>query len=71
MNHGVYFHERLAATDCPAGVTVSRRKELPPGDFVIDEFSWGDLTLWFVAADDFTADERQAIYESAYSEAQQ
>lgn len=56
-------HDRMATADCPTGVTISRRQKLPKGDFMITEYSWPWVTLWFVDADKFTADERQEIAE--------
>lgn len=59
-----YFFERLAAPDAPGGITVSKQHKLPDGYFAIEEFTWGSVSLWFVAEDHFTADERQAAFES-------
>jgi hypothetical protein len=61
--NGVWFHNRRASGNDPGGVTVSRSKELPAGDFGITEYFWGDTSLWFVDDDNFTDDERQAAYE--------
>lgn len=61
---GFYVHDRIATDDCPAGFTVSRRAELPAGDFGITEYSWGDMALWFLDADEFTADERQEVADA-------
>tara|TARA_Y100000034_G_scaffold6676_1_gene7347 strand:- start:6529 stop:6798 length:270 start_codon:yes stop_codon:yes gene_type:complete len=58
----VHFHTRLADGNCPAGTTVSKKAQLPAGDFRITEYCWGKVTLWFVDADQFTADQRQASY---------
>lgn len=61
-----YYFNRGAAPDCPAGITVSKRDTLPEGDFRITEYifqQFGYETLWFVDADRFTANERQAAYE--------
>ena len=58
-----YFFERQGDAITEAGMTVSKNPALPDGDFQIDEFTWPDATLWFVASDKFTADERQLIYE--------
>lgn len=63
-----HFHPRLAAPDCPAGFTVSRSANLPTGDFVINEYSWGPVTLWFVQDDEFTDDERQVAYRAFVEE---
>ncbi len=49
------------------GLTVTKRDELPEGDFGITEYTWSDwgyATLWFVDADEFTANERQAAYRA-------
>lgn len=62
--HGFYFHTRVAHGDTPAGTTVSKRPLPKVGDFGITEWSWGELSLWFVDDDKFTADQRQAAYES-------
>ena len=56
----VYYFQRGVTDDCEAGLTVTRQSKLPDGDFIIDEYCWGDFKLWFVADDDFTADEREA-----------
>ena len=61
---GFWFHDRMADGADPAGITVSKREELPHGDFRITEYTWGGVTLWFVDADEFTPDERQAAYEA-------
>lgn len=60
----LYFHNRLADDDCPAGLTVSKNEKLPPGDFRITEYKWPDVVLWFVDADEFTADERELAAEA-------
>jgi len=49
----------------PAGITVTKRDSLPDGDFGITEYCWGDASLWFLDADEFTADERQEAYLAA------
>lgn len=56
---GFWFHVRVADGDTPEGFTVSKRKRLPPGDFRITEYLWGEFALWFVDADNFTEDERK------------
>ena len=61
---GVHLFPRMAEGDTPAGITISKHDTLPAGDFQLDEWIWPDLALWFVAADDFTADERQAVYRA-------
>lgn len=48
----------------PSGVTVSKYDTLPTGDFGITEYGWGNVSLWFVDSDKFTADERQSAYEN-------
>ncbi len=64
----VFFHPRKASPRCTSGFTVSKRKQLPKGDFGITDFSWGSLSLWFIDKDKFTADERQAAYLSFVSD---
>ena len=59
---GIYYHQRAAYRGEPAGITVSRRRKLPQGDFRITEYCWGTTSLWFVEADNFTDDEREAAY---------
>jgi hypothetical protein len=61
---GFYFHERRTDGEDPAGLTVSKRATLPEGDFMITEYCWGAMALWFVDSDNFTADERQSAYEA-------
>lgn len=58
----IYFHWRKASGNTPAGLTVSKYPHLPVGDFGITEYFWGSTILWFVDADEFTADERQTAY---------
>ncbi len=59
-----YYFERQADGDDPAGVTVSKREKLPEGDFRITEYSWfGTISMWFVAADNFTRNERELALE--------
>ena len=60
----VWYHFRAAEGDAPAGITVSKTARLPDGDFGLTEYRWGPTELWFVDGDGFTADERQAAYES-------
>jgi hypothetical protein len=62
MSRQVWFHQRLADGETPAGCTVSRQEKLPDGDFRITEYEWPLATLWFVDSDKFTSDERQAAY---------
>jgi hypothetical protein len=64
-----WFHPRAAYNDTPAGTTVSKRKKLPDGDFMITECEWPDLTLWFVDCDKFTADERESARRAYILEA--
>ncbi len=59
---GFYFFPRCASDKHPAGVTVSKKRQLPQGG--ITEYTWGTTSLWFVDADEFTADEREAAYRS-------
>jgi hypothetical protein len=61
-----YFHPRIANGNDPGGVTVSKSKQLPDGDFRITEYRWPDVVLWFVDQDKFTPDERQAAYLGNY-----
>ncbi len=58
-----YFFVRAGGVGHPAGVTVSKCSKLPDGDFRITEYCWGDVPLWFIDADEFSADERQDAYE--------
>lgn len=59
---GYYFHKRISDSETPAGFTVTKSPELPEGNFRITEYSWPDLTLWFLDEDEFNADERQEAY---------
>ena len=61
---GYYFFPRLADGDNPAGVTVSKTKALPAGEFSLSEYIWGPIHLWFIDAQNFTEDERQAAYHA-------
>lgn len=67
-----YFFWRAATATGPAGVTVSKRPELPAGDFMITSYVWnrGVLTLWFIDDDKFTKRERQAAMKSYGASAQ-
>ena len=62
----IYFIERRAYGDAPAGITVTKKQPLPEGDFRVTEYVWQGraayVELWFVDADEFTADERQIAY---------
>lgn len=58
----LFFFERIATEDTPAGYTVSKLSTLPAGDFKITEYQWGKVILWFVDADNFSADEREEAY---------
>jgi len=60
----VYLFPRLPCGDAPGGLTVSKRRRLPTGDFHVTEYTWGNVSLWFVDADKFTADERQEVFET-------
>lgn len=57
-----YCYPRMATGNSPSGITISKCRPLPSGDFGITEYSWGSLSLWFVDDDEFTADERQIAY---------
>jgi len=57
-----YYFERQAHGTDSAGVTVSKTETLPSGDFQVDEFCWPDVSLWFIADQSFSADERQEAY---------
>lgn len=59
----ICFFERLTEPEAPGGITVSKRSELPSGDFQITEYYWGEASLWFIDDDQFTDDERQESYE--------
>lgn len=63
MKHRYYFFPRNACGDAPAGVTVSKKKSLPRGDFNISGWTWKGrghcIALWFVDDDNFTEDERE------------
>ena len=61
----VYFFDRVGTVGHPAGMTISKQSKLPDGDFRITEYCWGAVSLWFIDADEFTADERQAAYEQS------
>lgn len=62
----VFFYPRAATDTVPAGMTVSKQSTLleRKDDFVITSYSWGDVELWFVDEDEFTADERQFVCEA-------
>ena len=51
------------------GQTVTKRAALPDGEFQIDEYVWPDRTIWFVQSDNFTEDEREAVYEALKEQA--
>lgn len=59
----VVFIPRQRDGDNPGGLTVSKNVRLPEGEFQLDSYKWGSVTLWFVHDDNFTADERQQAYE--------
>jgi len=58
-----HAHSRMADSETPAGLTISKTETLPDGDFIIDEYTWpqDNVTLWFVQADGFDEDERQYV----------
>lgn len=58
----VYLFERAEHGECPAGITISRTRKLPKGNFRITEYSWGGRSLWFVDKHKFTADEREKVF---------
>lgn len=60
----LFFFPRARGGENPAGVTVSKRSELPSGDFRITEYRWGPASLWFVDDDAFDDDEREEAYEA-------
>jgi hypothetical protein len=63
-----YFHLRKKHKGCPAGTTVTKRPELPKGNFRITEYHFGPAaSLWFLDKDHFTADERQKAFELAFA----
>lgn len=64
MTRGFWFHDRMETPEAPAGITVSKREKLPDGDFLLTEYCWGSVSLYFVDADEFNADERQAAYHT-------
>ena len=61
------FIPRMPDGDSPGGLTVSKNIRLPDGEFQLNSFTWatadGPVRLWFVAVDNFTADEREAAYQ--------
>ena len=57
-----YFFHRHEDDDNPAGITVSKRPQLPAGEFDLTEWKWGPVVLWFLDDDKFTANERQEAY---------
>lgn len=63
-----FLYGRHATHDAPDGVTVSKTKLLPDGDFRLDEYSWGMISLWFVRDHKFTRKERQAAFDQYCSE---
>ena len=54
----MFFFPRVASGDTPAGVTVSRTRELPDGEFQLDEYEFADGVLWFVHEHGFSQFER-------------
>lgn len=61
---GVYLFERPPTANDPGGMTVSKTAEVPSGDYGFTEFTWHDITLWFIDEHEFTADEREAVFLS-------
>lgn len=62
-----YFFYRNAHHGDPAGVTVSKKPELPDGEFQLTEYVWqshGYVSLWFIDDDKFTANQRNAAYKA-------
>ena len=55
-----YYFNRDSEGNNPSGITVSKTEELPEGVFEITEYTWPFITLWFIDAHEFTADERWA-----------
>lgn len=60
----VVFIPRMPDGNDPGGLTVSKNVTLPDGEFQLDSYRWlttsgAAVRLWFVASDNFTADERQ------------
>ena len=65
MKKRFHYFNRQAERGKPAGITVSKRKKLPSGNFGITEYLWRDhgwVALWFIDMHKFTADERQQAY---------
>ena len=62
MSGMLVFIPRLPDGDVPGGLTVSKNLHLPDV-FQITEAIWGDVRLWFVTQDNFTADDREAAYQ--------
>ena len=58
----IHFWVREKTTEHPAGTTVSKRAKLPSGDFGLTEYRWGEVSLYFLDSDKFTADERQEAF---------
>jgi len=59
----ISFFLREKTEHVPKGITVSRKPELPKGNFKITEYHWGSTSLWFIDKDNFTADERESVYQ--------
>lgn len=64
-----YYWRRLPEPGIPGGVTVSKRPDLPAGDFRLTEYTWPEagLTLWFIDDDDFTESERLEAAGGAFA----
>ncbi len=61
MKQEFYFSFRQKDGNNPAGITASKKPELPTGDFRITEYTFAPgVTLWFVDSDNFSEDERQS-----------
>lgn len=62
-----YFFPRAPEPGKPGGITVSKRRRLPKGDFHITEYVWSEhISLWFIDRDKFTADERRQAVQKRY-----
>ena len=62
----LFYFERYADGTNPGGVTVSKRKELPGGDFIVKLSTWPDVTLWFLKDDQFSEEERELARRGVY-----
>ena len=59
-----YYFPHEPSHVIPHGITVSKKPELSDGDLECTEYLWGHVSLTFVDADNFTADEREAAYRA-------